>query len=293
MRRVCEFALALAIFIGCEDVPYEDRGVFDHPPYGSVSRRKEMIEDNYRKLLFEAEKGYQFEGDRESNRVESISSVLEKYKSQAKVTLTRVLVGISPNETLAGYVERQEFPSVKLYNRDSGKYESVDFVFSYVRDVDFSPLPKAVILADGQTLLVGPKPGQDYVIGRYPLEVAALLALHICPVCGAKVHPTVFWSAARVDIDPDRVSGFKDEMVFQHTRTNRNYRPLAGLPADFWRHPGGHTCAAAGEKEFGEATLFPVRFEKVRSSELKGLLPKAGGEPVKGAEEGAEEPQEE
>ena len=295
MGRSSILGAALLLAAGCVDVPYDEAGGGSGSPYGPTSQEKSVIESRYRSHLYETEKGFGVEADSEASRAQSLAAAVRRYEDQAKVTLWRVVVGLPPNETTAGYIRRVVFPRVVLYNRDTGRYESASFEFNYVHDAELSPLPKGVIQADGRTLLVGRKAGQEWFLGRYSLEAGALLVLHVCPCCGVSIPESVFLTLSRPDLRPEEMGKFKEAMVSEHVRQMEGYEDLRGLPEEFWRFPHRHSCAAAGEKEFGEEATVPVRLDQVKSRELLAKVtppsePAGSAEPPKEGEGGGEKP---
>jgi hypothetical protein len=239
------------------------------------------------------EKGYGVEADDEATRGQILSAAVKRYEKQAKVSLWRVVVGVPPNEIVAGYVRRVIYPRVLLFNRDTGRHEAVSFEFNYVHGPDLYPLPNGVIHADGKTMLVGRRAGQEWFLGRFSLEAGALLLLHVCPCCGVSIPEETFLLLSRPDVNPENVGRFKDAMVSDHTRQTEGYGPVRGLPAEFWRFPHRHSCAAAGEKEFGENASVPVRLDQVKSRELIAKLDLPEEQPAaEKAPEGGETPKE-
>jgi hypothetical protein len=264
----------LALVAGCTEPPYSDEGDYAHPPYGPTSHPRSRIESKYRSHLEKMEKGFWVEHDPEKTRVQQVATALRRYKSEAKLSLFRVIVGVPPDQREVGYLEREIYPPILLYNRDTGQYEATNFEFNTVRDLDLRPFPRGIILGNGRTVIAGAH--GDHVLGRFSLETGTLLLLHVCPCCGAPVPKKVFFSITRPDITPDRVREFKDFMVNEHTRINAHFAPVKGLPKEFWQHPFGHKCFAAfeGARDYGFDPNIPVTFRPVRSSELRKKTPK-------------------
>lgn len=262
---------ALAVFAAaCAEVPYEDERIAPHPPYGATSYEAGIIESRYRSHLYEMPQGNRVVSDPEAGRYELLARTLEEYQDQAEYAMLKVIVGNPPHEKVVGYVEQVRYPQVAIFNRDSGKYEETAFEFNYVRDLHLGVKPRGVILGNGRTILVGKEVDQDVVLGRYSLEVGALLLLHVCPCCGAVVHDNVFLSITRPDIDPKDLGRFKDRMVDRHSRLTAEQIAVENLPEAFWRHPGGHRCATLFEDRDNYAfqAIVPTRLEKVRAAEF-------------------------
>ncbi|GEM_PF-3175166 len=273
------FLGALALLAGgCAETPYGVETVQSGASYGPTSYEKSLIESRYRDHLYEMQKGMRVQGDPEGDRFEMLARTLEDYADDTEYALRAVIVGLPPNERKVGYIEQVVYPRVILYNRDSGKYEKTRFEFNYVKDLDLGPAPQGVVLGNGRTILAGREPGEDILLGRYALETAALILLHICPVCGAPVPENVFFSLTRPDIDPEGVRDFKTAMVKKHSRLNSDYLPVQGLPREFWKHPRGHTCFQAfkGAKDYGFEPMIPVRLPMVKSEELTAFKKKPG-----------------
>jgi len=264
--------LLLAFVLGCIEIPYGDENAFTHSPYGATSHKKSVIESKYRKHLYNMERGLTVEGHEEYARGYQLAVALKKYEKDARVSLYKVIVGVPPKEREVGYIERVIYPRVVLYNRDTGRYESVEYEFNYVRDLYLDPMPRGVILGNGRTILPGKTPDKDIVLGNFSLETGALILLHTCPCCGAPIPRNIFLGLTRVDIDPGNVHRFKTKMVESHSRLDSDYIPVKGLPKEFWAHPRGHTCYAAFEnaRDYGFEPQIPVRLKEVKSSELTG-----------------------
>ncbi|MHC4599983.1 MAG: hypothetical protein ACYS47_13355 [Planctomycetota bacterium] len=263
--------LLLFLFaVGCADAPYSDDTA--HPPYMARSHRQGKIESRYRDHLFGLKERGLLESHPEYTRYQHLVQALNRHEKDASVRLYRVVVGVPPHHKEVGYLERVIYPPVMLFNRDTGQFEETGFEFNYVRDLDLRPLPRGVILGSGRTLITGRTPNEDVILGRFTLETATLILLHICPCCGTPVHKNIFFAITRPDIDPKRVGRFKTVMVHEHNRLDADYVPVQGLPKEFWQHPHGHKCYAAyaGVKDHGFDPMIPVALKPVSSDELTG-----------------------
>ncbi|MCU0722753.1 MAG: hypothetical protein MUC63_03925 [Planctomycetes bacterium] len=286
MLRPSVPALLLLLAAGCVDVPFEESSREGPSPYGPTTHARSVIESDYRGHLFDMEKGMGVEADEEASRGRILTATVKRYEKEARVSLFRVVVGVPPNESTAGYVRRVIYPRVMIFNRDTGRHEAVSFEFNYVHDPDLSPLPNGVIHGDGKTMLIGRQAGQEWFLGRFSLEAGSLILLHVCPCCGVPIPERLFLLLTRPDVNPERMGRFKDAMVSDHIRQVEGYIPVRELPEEFWRFPHRHSCSAAGEKEFGEDASVPVRLEQVKSRELMAKLePPAEAPPAEKAPE--------
>jgi hypothetical protein len=274
MRTTLIAALLALFFAGCEsNPPFVPEWVMDHPEYGRISPSDKYIESQYTEYINSRKGTTGVESDPIATRMELIERIRKKYKKDAIHTLYSVIVGQPPWENKVGYLEKIEYPTVMIYDRDMGVFDPIKLQIHYVFDLSLEE-PVGFVSNSGLTMRFRrPNEIDDSKLGHFTPGVGAIYILGVCPSTGVVLSPEWIHRQLRTDIDPGRLALLKPITSREITKLHRYVRTVKDLDESFHKSVHGFIVKDDGRGDFGYRNVIPVRLVELHAKDFhkKGM----------------------